>query len=193
MKALKDKGTNMLHMEQKDYKLEIVNALSKKKYHVRELARLLNTNHMQIVRKIKELVAENVVDFIQEGKKKSYFLKKTSETRSYFIIAENYKLIKFLRRYPILRRIIDKLQKDPRFELCLIFGSFAKGLVKRSSDIDVFIETSKKEIKKDYSNFDSRLNIKIGKWDNNNLLIKEIKKNSILVKGGDVYYDRFFE
>ena len=41
-------------MEQKDYTLEIVNELLKGKSHIREIAKKLNTNHMKILRKIKE-------------------------------------------------------------------------------------------------------------------------------------------
>ena len=42
-------------MEQKNYKLEIINVLLKGNSHVREIAKKLNINHMMIVRKIKEL------------------------------------------------------------------------------------------------------------------------------------------
>ena len=67
-------------MEQKDYKLEIINELLRNENHVRGIAKNLNTNHMSIFRKIKKLERENVVDYKEEGKNKKYFLKKTSIT-----------------------------------------------------------------------------------------------------------------
>ncbi len=73
----------MLHMEQKDYKLEIILELLKKESHAREIARALNINHMAIVRKITELLKENVVDYKEQGKNKVYFLKKTIESKTY--------------------------------------------------------------------------------------------------------------
>ena len=60
-------------MEQKSYKLEIIRVLLKKNSHIREIAKKLNINHMMVVRKIKELSKENVVDFTQEGKNQTYF------------------------------------------------------------------------------------------------------------------------
>jgi len=71
----------MLHMEQKDYKLEIMNELLKGENHVRGIAKKLNINHMTIARKIKELEKENVADYREEGKNKRYFLKKTIEAK----------------------------------------------------------------------------------------------------------------
>ena len=42
---------------------------------------------------------------------------------------------------------------------------------------------------------DSKLSIKIGKYDKNNNLIKEIEKNHVIIKGVDEYYEKnkFFE
>lgn len=77
-------------MKQKDYKMEIVKSLIKGESPIREIARNLGTNHMIILRKIKELLDSNVVDFVREGKNKKYFLKKSPEARAFFIMVENY-------------------------------------------------------------------------------------------------------
>ena len=76
-------------MEQKDYKLEVVNFLLHERGHARGIANKLGTNHMLIARKINELSKANVVDFVQEGKNKTYFLKKTAEARAFVFMAEN--------------------------------------------------------------------------------------------------------
>src|SRR3989344_2519598 len=166
-------------MEQKDYKMEIINELLRDDNHIRSMAKNINTNHMNIIRRIKELSKENVVDYKEFGKNKTYFLS-----------AENYKLNRILKKYPELRSIIEKIQNDKRIRLAILFGSYAKGLVKQDSDIDIFIETNNKKIKNDISLIDLKLSIKIGKYNKSNLLIKEIEKNHVIIKGVEYYYER---
>lgn len=182
-------------MEQKDYKLEIVNELLNNENHIRGLAKKLNTNHMTIVRKAKELAKDNAVDYKQEGKNKTYFLKKTIEAKNYAFSAENYKLNKLLKKYPALRGIVEKIQKNRKITLAILFGSYAKGISKPDSDIDVYIYTSDKKIKEEVSLIDSKLSIKIGDYNKSSLLIKEIVKNHVIIKGVEQYYDKnkFFE
>jgi len=182
-------------MEQKEYKLEIVEELLKNENHIRGIAKKLNTNHMTIVRKAKELAKENVVDYKEEGKNKTYFLKKTVEAKNYVFSAENYKLNKLLKKYPTLRHIVEKIQKNKKIKLAVLFGSYAKGISKPDSDIDIYIDTEDKKIKEEVILIDSRLSIKIGKYNKASLLIKEMEKNHVIIKGVEQYYDKnkFFE
>lgn len=182
-------------MEQKDYNLEIIEMLLQKNNYVRGLAKELGTNHMNIQRKIKELEKENVVDFKEEGKNKVYFLKKNIEAKTYAFKTENYKLLKFIKKNPKLRMVIDSIQNDKRIRLCILFGSYAKGIEKKDSDIDIYIETQDEKIRKDILSLNMDLSVKIGKYDKSSLLIKEIEKNHIIIKGVEEYYDKskFFE
>ena len=191
----------MLNMEQKSYikynyeiKYEIINALVSDKSHIRGIAKKLRINHMTVNRKIKELENENIIDYKEEGKNKVYFLKSSIEARSYIMIAEIYRLNKALWIYPVLRGIIEKIQNDKRIGLALLFGSYAKWNAKKDSDIDIYIETNDKNIKKDIELVNSKASIKIGKYDKSNLLIKEIEKNHVIIKGVEDYYEKkFFE
>jgi predicted nucleotidyltransferase len=182
-------------MEQKDYKLEIIERLLQNKNHVRGLAKELKTNHMIVQRKIKNLEEENVVDYKEEGKNKSYFLKKNIEAKTYVFKTEGYKLLKLLEKNPGLRRIIEVVQKDSRIKMAVLFGSYAKNIAKPESDIDIYINTQDEKIKRDIHTLNSRLNVKIGKYDKSNLLIKEIEKNHVIIKGVEEYYEKnkFFE
>ena len=177
-------------MEQKDYKMEIILELLKGGNHVRGIAKSLETNHMNISRKIKELHKENVVDYKEFGKNKTYSLKKTSESMAYVVMAENYKLLKILEKYNLLRGIIEKIQSNNQIRLAILFGSYAKKLAKQDSDIDVYIETKNKKLKHELEEINSHLSIKIGKFDKNNLLIKEIIKNHVILKGIENYYGK---
>jgi len=178
-------------MEQKNYKLEIVSKLIEKNFHARALAKELKTNHMAIVRKIKELFNENILDYKEEGKNKVYFIKDTSEARSYVLMAEYYKLNQLLKKYPSLRNIIQNIQKNKKIKLALIFGSYAKSLAKKESDIDVYIETDNKKIKQELELLNSKVSVKIGKYNEKSLLAKEILKNHVIIKGVEIFYEKY--
>lgn len=182
-------------MERKDYNLEIVNALLGKNWHVRALAKHLDINHMLAFRKLKHLYDENVLDFREEGKNKVYSLKATSEAKTYVFMAENYKLNQLLKKNPFLRGLIEKIQSNKKIKLAIIFGSYAKGLAKKDSDVDIFIDTTDRGIKNYFEKINSRISVKIGRYDKKNLLIKEIEKNHVVVKGVEVFYEKygFFE
>lgn len=182
-------------MEQKDYKLEIILELLKNENHVREIAKNLNTNHMIIVRRIKELFKENIVDYAQKGKNKVYFLKKNLEARAYILMAENYKLLRLLLKYSHLRLVIEKIQKNKEIKLAILFGSYAKEKAQEESDVDIYIETANNKLKKEIEKINTKLSIKIGKYDKSNLLIKEIDKNHVIIKGIERYYEKskFFD
>ncbi len=177
-------------MEHKDYKMEIIAELLRGENHVRGIAKSLNINHMNISRKIKEISRENVVDFRIEGKNKVYFLKKTVEARIYVAMAENYKLLRILSKYSTLRSIIENIQNNNKIKLAILFGSYAKDRVKQESDVDIYIETTDRKIKQGLEQIDSRLSIKIGEFDKENLLIKEMIKNHIILKGAEEYYGK---
>jgi len=181
----------------RNLELEIVEQLLKDECHIRELARKLNINHMAVSRKIKNLIRENVVDFKTIGKNKVYFLKKTLEAKAYVFKTENYKLIKILKKYPELRRIIEGISSDKRIKLAILFGSYAKGIAGRRSDIDIYLETKDRQIKKDIENMNSKISIKIGEYNPDSLLIKEIEKSHVVLKGVEEFYskngDKIFE
>ena len=178
-----------------DYRFEVINELLKEKNHIRNIAKNLKTNHMTILRRIKELFDLNVIDYKEEGKNKVYFLKDTIEAKTNILMVENYKLIKIITKYPNLRRIIEKIQLNKQVRLAVLFGSYAKEIPKKESDIDVYIETNSQDLKKELEKIDSKLSIKIGKYNKDNPLIKEIKKNHVIIKGIEKYYEIswFFE
>lgn len=179
----------------KDYKFEIIEELIGDENHARAISRKIIINHMIVVRRLKELLEENVVDYKQEGKNKKYFLKKNVEARSYVFKTEHYKLVRLLKKYSFLRSIVEKIQKDERIKLAVLFGSYAKGIAGKTSDIDIYVETENKNIKKELELINSKLSVKIGKLDLSSLLIKEIIKNHVILKGVEEFYGRirFFE
>jgi predicted nucleotidyltransferase len=180
-------GTNLLHMEQ-NLTDEIIAVLMGEELHMRALAKKLKTNHMTVARKLRELVSKNVLDFREEGKNKVYFLKKTVEAKGYIFRAELYKLNKTLIRYPELRGIINSIQENPKIELAVLFGSYARGITTKNSDIDIFVEAKGRKIKEELELLNSRLSLKIGKYDRTNPVIKEIERDHVIIKGVELFY-----
>jgi len=182
-------------MSQNNYILRIVAALLFSENHIRGLAKALSTNQTTISRKIAVLFEENVVDFREQGKNKVYFLKKTLEAKQYTYLVEVSRLIEAIKKYSRLRFVVEKIRQNRKVQVAAIFGSYAKGTAGEDSDIDLYANTENREIKKELEAIDSKLSVKIGKYNHENILIKEIDKYHIIIKGVEQYYEqrKFFD
>jgi predicted nucleotidyltransferase len=168
----------------------------------RNLAKQINTSHTTVLRKLRELLESNVVDYRVEGKNTVYFLKKTVEARVYIYMSEHYRLIELIDRNPGLRPVIRTIQNHPDIILAILFGSYAKGTANRQSDIDLYIETkgeinseanrteNNRELKRNLERQHTKLSIKTGSFDPDNLLIQEIIQDHIILKGVERYYEK---
>ena len=174
--------------------MEIILILLKEQNHLREISRQLNESHSTILRKINELVKENVLDYKIRGRNKVFFIKNNLQAKNYIFNSERYKLIKLLKKYPELNIIIEEVLNKIK-ENCILFGSYTKFLAKNDSDIDIYIETTDNKIKKEVELINSKIRVKIGNFDKDSNLIKEIIKNHIILRGIEDFYDKikFFE
>lgn len=182
-------------MSQNDYNIKIIESLFKSGNHIRGLARMLKTNQTTIARKVHELYRNNILDFKQEGRNKVFFLKKTLEAKQYAYLVEAHKLLEILKKYPCLRRIIELIRKNQKISLAILFGSYAKGIAAKGSDIDIYIDAKDAKLKEEVEQIDSKISVKIGSYDKDSLLIKEIEKNHVIIKGTELYYEKnkFFD
>ena len=182
-------------MSQNNYNIKIIESLLKSENHIRGLAKLLNTNQTTIARKVKELCKENVVDFKIEGKNKVVFIKKSLEAKQYAYTAETQKLLGTLKKYPRLRRIIELIKNNKKIDLAILFGSYSKGSANKDSDIDIYMDTTNSNLKEEVALIDSKISVKIGKYNKDSLLIKEIEKSHVIIKGVEIYYEKnkFFD
>jgi len=177
-----------------NYEFEVLLLLLKKEMHGRELAKELKTSLTRVQSTLNQLRNINVLDFKVEGKNHIYFIKRNLVSRSFILNAENYKLVKFLDKHPELEPIFEDIIKKSNYNLILLFGSYAKGNQKKESDIDIYIETTDPKIKDEVQKIYDLISVKIGKFNPEDLLIKEIIKNHIIIKGGEEYYEtlKFF-
>jgi predicted nucleotidyltransferase len=179
----------MNHVEQ-NLTNEIVALLLKEDLHARAIAERLASNHATIIRKLRDLEQENVVDFRIEGKNKTYTIKRSLEGRNAAMIAELYRQSMVVSRYPVLRGIFDAVREVPDVPLALLFGSYAKGLATQESDIDIFLETADPSGKKQLELTHSLLSVKTGRFDTDDLLVREIMKDHIIIRGIELYFER---
>ena len=169
---------------------EIVLQLLREPMHLRALAEALKVNHMTIARKLAVLERDNIVDFTLEGKNKVYFLKRSIEGRNYAIVSEFYRQSQALFEYPVLRGVVRSILIANGISLALIFGSYAKHTSHENSDIDLFIESHDRELKKMLESQNYLLNVKTGPFDMNSPLIREIMSDHIIVKGVEDYFEK---
>ena len=170
--------------------LEIILILLKEENHLRGIAKSLGESHSTILRKVNKLVTENVLDYKRKGKNKVFSIKKNLQAKNYTFNAERYKLIKLLKKYPELNIIIEEILKKSNEKLVILFGSYAKFRAKKDSDIDIYVETRNRKVKEEIEAINSRIKVKIGNFDTNSELIKEIIKNHIILKGIEKFYEK---
>ncbi|KHO52993.1 MAG: hypothetical protein QT05_C0011G0005 [archaeon GW2011_AR13] len=181
----------MKHMVQnKNIEFEIVLMLINRKSHLREIARLINEPHSTVLRKINQLVKDSILDYKTEGKNKSFFIKRNIKARNYVHLSEIYKLNKLLDKSPQMSIILEDVKNNFSKGMIILFGSYAKGNETKNSDIDIYLETNDNKIKNKIKELNSKLSIKIGEFDLNSLLIKEIIKNHVIIRGVEDYYEK---
>src|SRR3989344_6499936 len=114
----------MVHMVQNkdNVNSEIILLLLKGENHLRCIAKQLNESHSTVLRKLDNLVKENVLDYKKEGKNKVFFIRKNLQAKSYVFNAERYKMIKLLKTYPETGIIIDEILKKNDEKLVVLFG-----------------------------------------------------------------------
>lgn len=176
----------------RNIELEIILKLLKRNYYLRELSKELKEPLTNISRKIKLLEKKKIIDFESKGRNKQIFLKDNILTKAYILMAENYNLIKFLEKNPKFKAIINEIRDFSKSQLIIIFGSYAKGLEIKKSDLDIFVEKdlNSKSEKRKLEEIHRILSIKEGEFDKNSNLIKEIIEDHIIIKGVERFYEK---
>ena len=173
-----------------NYTHEILLLLLRKDMHGRELAKELETSLTRVQSILTELRNINVLDYKVEGKNHIYFIKNNLTAKSFIINAENYKLAKIINKHPKLEPIFQDIIQKSKCSVIILFGSYAKGNSKKDSDIDIYIETTNPKTKEEVQKIYDLISVKIGKFNPEDLLIKEIIKNHAIIKGGEEYYEK---
>lgn len=178
-----------------NYEYEIILLLLKKEMHGREISKELKTSLTRVQSILNNLRELNIVDYKAEGKNHIYFIRKNLKSKTYILNAENYKLLVLLQKYPFLEEILKEVILQCPEIMIVLFGSYSKGNPKENSDVDLYLETTNKLVKRKIELINGKISVKFGKFEKEDLLVKEIISNHVIIQGAEIFYERskFFE
>lgn len=165
-----------------------------REYYIREVQKLLNVSPRTAQLVLEDLEGKTVLESQTRGKIKVYRLRKSMMAREYLILAEEYKRISFLEKNNLIREIVEKI--IPHIKgIAVVFGSYAKGIQKEDSDVDVFIAGDYNKSKIDNISKMYGVNISVKKYPldlfekeiRSDLLLKEIIENHVVVSGTESF------
>ena len=111
------------------------------KLHVRQISRLVNMNRQTASETLKKMEVERILDSEISGRNKLYLINKSNQKAKILVEnAENKKKLDICKKREI-SRLVEYLDCPA---IVLLFGSYAKGIEKESSDIDLLIIGRKK-------------------------------------------------
>lgn len=121
-----------------DNKLKIINYLGKnlgKSFTMNELSKLTKIPYATFYRTVQEI--KDLIRIQTIGKSKVISLNTENPAiKSYLIISSDEEKKDFLKKQPVINKIVSELQIK---EMMILFGSYAQGNEKESSDIDILI------------------------------------------------------
>jgi len=169
-------------------------------FHIRAMAKLLDTSHVTILPHLKHLEQIKILQHEKVGRNKQYLLNKTNIlTKYYLATTEQLTTINYLEKNFVIKKLAEHLNTVGTPNPLILFGSYAKNFATEESDIDLFsIGTLTKDqtnqIKKFETTFGKKINIKTATTENFNtglrtgdILIKEIVKNHIILSNPDPF------
>ena len=169
-----------------------------KEIYGREIIQKVSISPKNIALTLEELEKIGVLSSRTAGNMRYYSInRKNPLARKYILLTEIENSVEFLRKHAKINLIFDKMiNKFDNSEIICIFGSYAKGIEKKDSDLDIFAvgNLNDEEIKKIGKDYNIEINIKKGKRSdfanllkNKNPLMNEIIENHILIFG----YEKF--
>jgi uncharacterized protein len=167
-----------------------------REHYIREVEKLLKISSRTALLTLDKLERCGILQSIIKGKIKTYHIKNSRMSMEYFLMAEQYKRIRFLNENPLIGEILMRLDIDG---IVLVFGSYAKGLQKEGSDLDIFIvgKHDRDLIREIGLRYGVDVSVKsypqtvFRKGDDT--LLREIAENHIIVQGAEEYVRRVRE
>jgi predicted nucleotidyltransferase len=164
--------------------LSIVALLANEPLHTRAIAKRLDTSPATAMRMLRLLQKNAIVDCKTEGKNKVYSLKQTPEAAIARVMAQQDKLQQLMRN-PEMRLLYTELKAKTDGELIVLFGSHAKGIATKRSDIDIYVETEDEGLRKRIQRISDKLSVKIGAFRKDSDFGAEIVKNHVVIQNAE--------
>jgi len=141
---------------------------------------------------LKNLEKETILKSKTEGKNKLYYLNLDNKevVKNFIIAVEHLRTINFYKKNILIKEIAEKIQNQIK-GIAVIFGSYAKGIQKKDSDLDLFIigKCNEKEIDKISHLYGLELNLKIYPKLEKDLLTLEIIKDHLIIKNVELFIE----
>jgi len=152
--------------------LELFIEFPTKDYSVREIGRSLNLSHATVLKYIASLEKISIIRKKESTLYPTYF--SNTENKKYKFYKKNWLAFKINES-----GIIDYIQKESLPSSIILFGSASKATFTEKSDIDIFVESTERELNltKYEKKLDKKINILFEPHMNN--LSKELKNNII--------------
>ena len=158
----------------------------------RQVAKKLKMNQKTISNVLNRLEKENILKYSTEGKNKYYFLNMANpQIKDIVKMVELARKNKFISRHEKFGELFYSLEKQTQGTL-IIFGSYANFTSTRDSDLDVFVIGKIEEIKDLEEMYGIKINViksSKGKINKQDIFIKEIIKNHIILKGVEEFIE----
>lgn len=162
-----------------DYSIGLTGSFIAKK---KKLNQKTTANHLQVLEK------EGILRSKIQGKNKNYFLNLNNKEilKNYILAVEHIRTMEFYKENLVIKEICEKIN-DQINGSGLIFGSYAKGIQKKDSDLDILIvgKCDEKEIEKIGKTYNIEINLKIYLKFEKDILIKEAIKNHIFIRNSE--------
>ncbi|MBU0461509.1 MAG: nucleotidyltransferase domain-containing protein [Nanoarchaeota archaeon] len=169
-------------------------------YYASQIAHALRINQKTVSNYLNSLEKQHLLKSRSEGKNKVFFFNRDEPllTKSFLIQIESEKTTAFFQTHFNIMSIMERIPGD----CVIIFGSYAKGLEKKDSDLDLLIvgKTDDKAIKDLEKIYHIEINVHrvdergfISAMKNREILINEVVKDHIIIRGLDLFIHHLTE
>jgi len=183
-----------------DGDLKILSLFTKsyeKEYYIREVEKLLKVSSRTALLTLAKLEKKGILESKTKGKIKAYTIKKAVISREFLLMAEQYKRIGFLEKNHLVKEVLEKADKYMQ-GIVIVFGSYAKGIQKEDSDLDLFIvgRFDENKIKEAGNKYGIDINIMsypmnlFEKEIGEDILLKEIADHHIIIRDAEGFVRR---
>lgn len=135
------------------------------------------------------LEKEGILKSKIQGKNKNYFLNLDNKeiVKNYILAIEHLRTLEFYKKHLVVKEISEKINEHIKGS-AVIFGSYAKGIQKKDSDLDILIigKCNEKEIEYIGKIYNVEINLKVYPKFEKDLLTKEAIKNHIFIKNSEL-------
>ena len=167
-----------------------------KKIYGRDVAKKLKMNQKTASNILNRLEIEGILKFSVKGRNKYYFLNKFNQNiKEILKLIEISKKIEFLKEYHKIKGLFEEIEKRTN-GVAVIFGSYSKGTANERSDLDVFVIgkiNDTNDLERQYSIKINIIKINAGKFNKEEIFIKEVINSHIILKGVEEFMELIWQ